>query len=627
MKFDAGNYDVIVVGAGHAGCEAALAPARMGYKTLLLTISLDAIAMLACNPSIGGTGKGHLVREVDALGGQMGLTTDEVFIQSKMLNTAKGPAVHSLRAQADKNQYHQSMKKTIENQENLELVQAEVVDLVIEDQQAKGVVARSGAIYRSQIVILATGVYLQSKIFIGEINYASGPSGMFPAQYLSEKLESYGIELRRFKTGTPARVDGKTVDYSKMNREDGDQEIVPFSFLNENIDIQQIPCWLSRTTEETKAVIEANLHRSAMYRGDIHSTGVRYCPSIEDKIIKFNEKPTHQFFLEPEGRDTCEMYVQGMSTSLPEEVQLQMYRTMIGLENVKIMRPGYAIEYDCIDPTQLHLSLEMKHIQNLFCAGQFNGSSGYEEAAAQGLIAGINAVMKIRGERAFVLDRSEAYIGVLIDDLVTKGTNEPYRMMTSRAEYRLVLRQDNADERLTEKAYQIGLATEERYQRYLQKREDVKKEMKRLEKTVIPPDQINAFLRKHKSAEVKVGISLKDAIKRPEISYEALEEIDRDRPSGIKREVAYQCEVQIKYQGYIDKQLKHVEQFKKMEQRPLSPELEYSSIKGLRLEAQEKLSTIKPTSLGQASRITGVSPADIQVLLVFLEQQRRMKSL
>ncbi len=625
MRYDAGNYDVLVVGAGHAGCEAALAPARMGYSTLLLTISLDAVAMLACNPSIGGTGKGHLVREVDALGGQMGLTTDEVFIQSKMLNTAKGPAVHSLRAQADKTNYHQSMKKTIEDQENLDLIQAEVVDLLIEEDTVQGVIARSGAMYYGKTVILATGVYLKSKVFIGEVNYSAGPSGMFPAQFLSEKLLEYGVQLRRFKTGTPARVDGKTVDFNKMKREDGDTEIVPFSFMNEKLEIEQIPCWLSRTTEETKAVIEANLHRSAMYRGDIDSTGVRYCPSIEDKIVKFSEKPTHQFFLEPEGRNTCEMYVQGMSTSLPEEVQLRMYRTMIGLENVKMMRPGYAIEYDCIDPTQLNLSLEMKEIRNLFCAGQFNGSSGYEEAAAQGLMAGINAVLKIRGEDPFILDRAQAYIGVLIDDLVTKGTNEPYRMMTSRAEYRLVLRQDNADERLTEMAYQIGLASQERFQRYLRKKEQVENEMKRLESTVLPPDQINPFLRTMNSTEVKVGLSLKDAIKRPEITYASLNEIDTERPEKITWEVASQCEIRIKYQGYINKQLKHVEQFKKIEKKPLSPEIDYHAIKGLRLEAQEKLSNLKPISVGQASRITGVSPADIQVLLVYLEQQRRMK--
>ena len=650
MHYEAGQYDLVVVGAGHAGCEAALAAARMGIKTLLTTLSLDAVALLACNPSIGGTGKGHLVREVDALGGEMGLIIDKTFIQSKMLNTAKGPAVHSLRAQADKWEYQQAMKQVLEQQENLDLIQAEVVDLVtlpmddtgqaeaaIEKEAAEhlksphqkgrvgGVITRTGGIYRSHAVILATGVYLKSKVFMGEVHYESGPSGLFPAQFLSEKLRAMGVQLRRFKTGTPARVDARTVDFSKMERQDGDQEIVPFSFTHEHLEIQQLPCWLSRTTPETKAVIEANLHRSAMYSGQIKSTGVRYCPSIEDKVVKFSDKPTHQFFLEPEGRHTTEMYVQGMSTSLPEEVQLAMYRTMIGLEQVRIMRPGYAIEYDCIDPTQLTLSLEMKTWENLFCAGQFNGSSGYEEAAAQGLVAGINAALKLKGKSPFLLDRSEAYIGVLIDDLVTKGTNEPYRMMTSRAEYRLVLRQDNADVRLTEKSYHAGLATLERYEAMKAKKQAVEAEMNRLQKTILPPETMNPLLEAKGSSPVKIGLSLMDALKRPEITYRDLVAVDPEPQRQLPLSVITQCEVKIKYQGYIDKQLKSVEQFRKMEHRLLPPELDYFSIAGLRLEARQKLNQLKPLSLGQASRISGVSPADISVLLVYLEQQRRIQ--
>lgn len=625
MQYEAGTYDVIVVGGGHAGCEAGLAAARMGMKALITTISLDAIALLACNPSIGGTGKGHLVREVDALGGQMGLVIDETFIQSKMLNTAKGPAVHSLRAQADKFQYQQVMKSVIEKQEGLDLLQAEVTELVTEGKRVIGVITRNGAVYRSRAVILATGVYLNSRIFMGEVHYASGPSGLYPSQFLSDSLQSMGIELRRFKTGTPARVDARTVDFSKMERQDGDQEIVPFSFQHESLEIDQIPCWLSRTTLETKAVIEANLHRSAMYSGEIKSTGVRYCPSIEDKIVKFSDKATHQFFLEPEGRHTTEMYVQGMSTSLPEEVQLAMYRSMTGLENVRIMRPGYAIEYDCINPTQLKLSMEMKEWENLFCAGQFNGSSGYEEAAAQGLMAGINATLKIQGKEPFLIDRSEGYIGVLIDDLVTKGTNEPYRMMTSRAEYRLVLRQDNADSRLTEKSYRLGLASRERYEAMMEKKKQVAEEMKRLQKIVLPPEQINPLLEERKTSRVKIGLSLLDALKRPEISYADVKSVDPEPWINLPKSVITQCEVQIKYQGYIDKQLKSVEQFRKMEHRMMPQEIDYHHISGLRIEARQKLSQVKPLSLGQASRISGVSPADISVLLVYLEQQRRMQ--
>lgn len=625
MQYEAGTYEIIVVGAGHAGCEAGLAAARMGKKTLLVTMSLDSVALLACNPSIGGTGKGHLVREVDALGGQMGLVIDKTFVQSKMLNTAKGPAVHSLRTQADKWEYQQAMKKVLEQQENLDLVQAEMVDLVRDGQRVVGAVTRAGGIYRSKAVVLATGVYLKSRVFMGEINYESGPSGLFPSQYLSETLMDMNILLRRFKTGTPARVDARTVDFSKMTVQEGDKVITPFSFQHETLETKQIPCWLSRTTEETKKVVEANLHRSAMYSGTIKSTGVRYCPSIEDKIVKFSEKSTHQFFLEPEGRNTTEMYVQGMSTSLPEEVQAAMYRTMVGLENVRIMRPGYAIEYDCIDPTQLKLSLEMKAWENLFCAGQFNGSSGYEEAAAQGLMAGINAVLKIEGREPFVLDRSEAYIGVLIDDLVTKGTNEPYRMMTSRAEYRLVLRQDNADRRLTEKSWALGLASQKRYQTMKDKVAMVERELGRLASTIVPPETINPMLAAKNTSLVKTGLSLQDALKRPEITYNDLKKVDPAPPDKMPLSVITQCEVEIKYKGYIDKQMKTVAQFRKMEHRFMPQGIDYNRIGSLRIEARQKLTQFKPFSLGQASRISGVSPADISVLMVYLEQQRRQK--
>ncbi|AOY75409.1 tRNA uridine 5-carboxymethylaminomethyl modification enzyme MnmG [Clostridium formicaceticum] len=625
IRYNAGSYDVIVVGAGHAGCEAALAASRMGQKTLLLTTTLDAIAMMPCNPSIGGTGKGHLVREIDALGGEMGINIDKAFIQSKMLNTAKGPAVHSLRAQADKLKYHVEMKKTIEDQDNLDLKQAEVVDLLVEEDQVKGVVIRTGAVYYSKAVILATGVYLRSKVYMGEVNYESGPNGLFPAKYLSEKLVALGCNMRRFKTGTPARIHRDTIDFSKMDVHAGDKEIVPFSFLNDKLEIQQHPCWLTRTTAETQRVITENINRSAMYRGDMESIGPRYCPSIEDKIVRFHDKPSHQLFIEPEGLDTKEMYLQGMSTSLPEEVQEQMIKTVIGLENAKIMRPAYAIEYDCIDPTQLKPSLETKHIQNLFSAGQFNGTSGYEEAAAQGLMAGINAVLKIQERDPLILDRSEAYIGVLIDDLVTKGTNEPYRMMTSRAEYRLILRQDNADLRLTPKGYKTGLVTEERYQRYLNKKEQIEREMERLKTTVVSPDNANPLLETLNSSLIKTGVSLYDLLKRPEVSYETITAIDIHRPEEILKDAVKQCEVVIKYEGYIDKQLKQIDQFKKLENKKLNEEIDYNQIEGLRLEARQKLNNIKPLSVGQASRISGVSPADISVLLVYLEQKRRQK--
>jgi tRNA uridine 5-carboxymethylaminomethyl modification enzyme len=624
-RYNAGNYDVVVVGAGHAGCEAALAVARMGYRVIMLTMTLDSIAALPCNPSIGGTGKGHLVREVDALGGEIALNIDKSFIQSRMLNTGKGPAVHSLRIQADKSRYHIEMKKTLENENNLDLREGEVVDLIMEDNTVKGVVTRTGSVYYGKAVILATGVYLNSRIFIGEVNYESGPTGLFPAMYLSDKLKELGCDMRRFKTGTPARVHKDTIDFSKMTIQKWDEEIVPFSFMNENISKEQQPCWLTKTTEETHKIIRENLHRSALYRGDIESVGPRYCPSIEDKIVKFSDKPSHQIFIEPEGVETKEMYIQGLSTSLPEEIQVKLLRSVIGMENAKIMRSAYAIEYDCINPTQLRPTLEIKHINNLFSAGQFNGSSGYEEAAAQGLMAGINAVLKIREEEPFILDRSEAYIGVLIDDLVTKGTDEPYRMMTSRAEYRLVLRQDNADLRLTEKGYRLGLVKESRYRRYLLKKQHVEEEMERLKTTHVSPDVANDVLKEANSTPIKGGISLYELLKRPELTYENIKGLDKDRPENLLKDAKVQCEIIIKYEGYIEKQLRQIDQFKKLEDKKLSEDIDYSEIEGLRIEARQKLNDIKPLSVGQASRISGVSPADISVLLIYLEQRRRRR--
>lgn len=620
--YNGGNYDVVVVGAGHAGCEAGLAAARLGLKTLVLTLSLESVAMMACNPSIGGTGKGHLVREIDALGGEMGLNIDKTFIQSKMLNTGKGPAVHSLRAQADKLQYHLTMKQTLENQENLILKQGDVIDLLINEGKATGVKTRNGAYYHGKAVILATGVYLKSKIFMGEVNYEGGPDGLATTQELPQKLRSYGCNMRRFKTGTPARIHGDFVDYQKMTEQKGDQEITPFSFMNEDLRIDQISCWLTRTTEETKSIIEKNIYRSSMYRGDMESVGPRYCPSIEDKIVRFTDKATHQLFLEPEGVHTREMYLQGMSSSLPEEIQIAMIRSVTGLEKAEIMRPAYAIEYDCIDPTDLQLSLETKSIENLFSAGQFNGSSGYEEAAAQGLISGINAAMKIFGKEPLILQRSEAYIGVLIDDLVTKGTNEPYRMMTSRAEYRLVLRQDNADLRLTEKGYAIGLVREDRYQRLLLKKEEIEQELQRLQEIKVKPKEINPLLEQINSSPVDKTLSLYDLLKRPEITYKSIEEV-HEASKNLLSDVKKQCEVIIKYDGYIKKQLRQIEQFKKLENKRIPDDVVFDKIESLRTEAKQKLTSIRPHSVGQASRISGVSPADISVLLVYLEQRKR----
>ncbi|MEG1314653.1 MAG: tRNA uridine-5-carboxymethylaminomethyl(34) synthesis enzyme MnmG [Anaerovoracaceae bacterium] len=621
-KIFMGEYDCIVVGAGHAGCEAALAAARMGKTTAMFSINLEAIAMLPCNPSIGGTGKGHLVREIDALGGEMGKNIDKSFIQSKMLNTAKGPAVHSLRAQADKHQYHVEMKKTIENQENLDMKQGEIVDLIVEEGKVCGVITMTHACYKAKAVIIATGTFLRGKIFIGDSAFQSGPNGLAPSVELADNLKKHGLKLRRFKTGTPARALAQSLDYSKMIEQGGDEKIVPFSFMNDELEKDQVPCWLTYTNETTHKVIRANFHRSALFGGQIEGVGPRYCPSIEDKINRFADKERHQLFIEPEGIDTNEMYIQGMSSSLPEDVQLAFYKTISGLENIRITRPAYAIEYDCINPQDLKTSLESRQIENLFCAGQFNGSSGYEEAAAQGLMAGINAVLKISGKNSLILDRSEAYIGVLIDDLVTKGTNEPYRIMTSRAEYRLVLRQDNADLRLTEKSYMVGLASEERYQRYLQKKENVQKELQRMKEKILMPKEINDFLIRYNSTPLQNKISMAELLKRPEMTYEILAEIDDERKKLSAHEIN-QLEVQIKYQGYITKQLQQIEKFKKLEKRQLDQDFNYSDVEGLRIEAIQKLNQLQPNSVGQASRISGVSPADINVLLVYLEKQKR----
>ncbi len=619
-----GEYEVIVIGAGHAGCEAALASARMGHRTLILSMNLEAVAMMPCNPSIGGTGKGHLVREIDALGGEMGVNIDKTCMQSRMLNTSKGPAVHSLRAQADKHLYHMEMKKTIEEQENLDMKQMEAVDIDVQDGKVCGVITRTNAYYRCKAVVIATGTFLKGRIFIGSSNFPSGPNGLAPSSDLSDNLKRLGLNLRRFKTGTPARALSDTFHYDKMLRQDGDERIVPFSFMNDSLDVDQVPCWLTYTNERTHEIIRENFGRSALFGGEIEGVGPRYCPSIEDKINRFPERKRHQLFVEPEGRLTNEMYIQGMSTSLPEDVQEQFYHTIEGLEDIAITRPAYAIEYDCINPLELKQDLEYRDIHGMFCAGQFNGSSGYEEAAAQGLMAGINAALEVSGKDPFILDRSEAYIGVLVDDLVTKGTNEPYRIMTSRAEYRLVLRQDNADERLTEKGYRIGLVTEERYQKFLASREMARAEMKRLKETTVGPQDADEFLVKIGSSPLNNRVSLFDLLKRPEVHYNDLAEIDPGRPE-LTQHVIDVIEVNIKYEGYIRMQERKIQKFKKLESKKLPADLDYEEIDNLRIEARQKLNQLHPTSVGQASRISGVSPADINVLLIYLEKRRRVR--
>ncbi|CAB1255560.1 tRNA uridine-5-carboxymethylaminomethyl(34) synthesis enzyme MnmG [Clostridium sp. MT-14] len=628
MEYFSGKYDVIVVGGGHAGCEAGLAAARMGCKTLMCTMNLDSIGFMPCNPNVGGTAKGHLVREIDALGGEMGVNIDHTFIQSRMLNTSKGPAVHSLRAQADKRNYSGRMKRVIEKQHNLYLRQLEVVKIKTDkNKRVCGVLTKNGAYFQAKAVILATGTYLKGKVIIGDVSYSSGPNGFMPSNDLSQSLLDLGIELRRFKTGTPARINKRSVDFSKMIEQPGDKRIIPFSFMSEKLDRDQVSCYLTYTTKNTSKIIRNNIDRSPLYNGSIKSVGPRYCPSIEDKIVRFPDKEQHQIFIEPEGENTDEMYVDGASTSMPEDVQIAMYKTIIGLENVEFLRTGYAIEYDCINPLQLKLSLEFKKVEGLFGAGQLNGSSGYEEAASQGIIAGINAALKSKGKEPFILKRSDAYIGVLIDDLVTKGTEEPYRMMTSRSEYRLLLRQDNADLRLTEIGYKIGLVDEKRYKRYLKRKYNIEKELSRIKSVQITPKkEVIDFLNSLNSSELKKSVSLYELIKRPELNYFNVEGLDMNRPE-LSEDVQEEVNIISKYEGYINKQLEQVDQFKKFENKLIPGDIDYAEIKGLRIEAIQKLDKVKPMNIGQASRISGVSPADISVLLIYMEKRIRERAL
>lgn len=618
------TYDIVVVGAGHAGCEAALAAARLGLETILFTVSVDSIALMPCNPNIGGSSKGHLVRELDALGGEMGKNIDKTFIQSKILNASKGPAVHSLRAQADKQEYSRQMRMTLENTEHLTIRQAEVSEIIVEDKKLKGVKTVSGAIYHCRAAILATGTYLKARCIYGDVSTYTGPNGLQAANHLTESLKANGIEMYRFKTGTPARVDKRSIDFSKMEEQFGDEKVIPFSFSTdpETIQKEQVSCWLTYTNEKTHEIIRDNLDRSPLFSGSIEGTGPRYCPSIEDKVVKFPDKERHQVFIEPEGLYTNEMYLGGMSSSLPEDVQYAMYRTVPGLENVKIVRNAYAIEYDCINSRQLRPTLEFKEIEGLFSGGQFNGSSGYEEAAVQGFMAGVNASMQVLGREQVVLDRSQAYIGVLIDDLVTKENHEPYRMMTSRAEYRLLLRQDNADLRLREIGYKIGLVSEEEYQRVVFKEQKIASEVERLEKTNVGANaKVQALLEKYGSTLLKTSASMAELIRRPELSYEALAEIDTER-EPLADDIIQQININIKYEGYIRRQKQQVSQFKKLENKKLDPDMDYSQVGSLRREAVQKLNLYKPVSIGQASRIAGVSPADLSVLMVYLEQMR-----
>lgn len=622
------NYDVLVVGAGHAGCEAALAAARLGLNTIMFTVSVDSISLMPCNPNVGGSSKGHLVREIDALGGEMGKNIDKTFIQSKMLNSSKGPAVHSLRAQADKREYSQEMRNTLENTENLTIRQAEVAELIVEDGKIKGAKTYSGAVYHTQAVVLCTGTYLKARCIYGDVSNPTGPNGLQAANHLTDSLKALGIEMFRFKTGTPARVDKRSIDFSKMEEQFGDERVVPFSFSTdpESVQKEQVSCWLTYTNPETHKIIKDNIDRSPLFSGMIEGTGPRYCPSIEDKVMKFADKERHQVFIEPEGLYTNEMYLGGMSSSLPEDVQYKMYRTVPGLENVKIVRNAYAIEYDCINPRQLLPTLEFKEIKGLFSGGQFNGSSGYEEAAAQGLIAGMNAALEVLGKEQVIIDRSEGYIGVLIDDLVTKENHEPYRMMTSRAEYRLLLRQDNADLRLTPIGYRAGLVSKERYEYVETKRKLIQEEIERLEHVLIGANKnTQEFLMKHNSSELKTGSNLAELIRRPELDYAAVEELDEERRE-LPADVIEQVNINIKYEGYITRQLKQVEQFKKLEGKKLRADFDYSEVQGMRKEAVQKLNLYKPLSIGQASRISGVSPADISVLLVYLEQFRARRN-